>query len=675
MAAIPATIRHRAEQLRREIEHHRHLYHVLDRQEISDAALDSLKHELSEIEDQFPELRTPDSPTQRVGGAPLPELKPVRHDVRMLSLEDAFSPDELRQWEQRWQKLAGRAKAEYLVDLKLDGLAMSLVFERGIFVRATTRGDGSVGEDVTQNVRTIESVPLRLNLEAAEIPKSARQDIRRGRVEIRGEVVMLKRDFERLNERQRRAGQPEFANPRNVAAGSIRQLDPKLAASRKLTFYAWELVTDLGQPTLSASYEILKSMGVKVNPFARICRSLADVETVHAETFQRRERLAFWIDGLVVKINDRRLYDRLGVVGKTPRAAIAYKFPAEQVTTLVEGIQFQVGRTGAVTPVAHLRPVQVAGTTVSRATLHNLDEIRRLDVRIGDTVILQKAGDIIPDVVQVLKNLRPAGSKVMPAPSGCPVCGRKLERREGEVIVYCPFPDCPARQRESLYHFVSKKALDIDGLGPSTIDVLIDEGLVRSPQDFFRLRAKQLEGLPLFAETKAEKLIRSIDRSRSVPLDRFIYSLGIRHVGEQTAVDLAHHFRSLDRFIEASVEALASVPNIGSVVAKSIAAFFLDPVHRRNLSALRRELTIRSAPRPTGTQLRGKVVVVTGTLETLSREVAHEKIRTAGGTVGTSVGRSTAYLVVGQKPGSKLAQAEKLGIPVLTEQEFLRMVQ
>ncbi len=673
MKQVPSHIRARAAKLRQEIERHRYLYHVLDRQEISDAANDSLKHELSRLEAQYPELMTPDSPTQRIGGQPLPELKTVPHRQRMLSLNDVFSADELAAWEQRWQKLAPRSRSDYLVDLKLDGLAVSLLYERGLLVRAATRGDGATGEDVTHSIRTIESVPLRLRLD--DLGQPQRRTVLNGTVEIRGEVVMLKRDFEALNRRQARAGKPVFANPRNVAAGSIRQLDPKLTASRKLRFYAWELVTDFGQPTLAASYELMRKLGVKVNPEAVVCPDIAAVQIAHARAQRQREQLPFWVDGVVVKVNDRELYQRLGVVGKSPRAAVAYKFPAEQATTVVDAIQVQVGRTGALTPVAHFRPVQLAGTTVARATLHNADEIKRLDVRVGDTVIIEKAGDIIPDVVQALTQLRPTGTKAFQMPKHCPVCRHPVRRKDGAVAHYCSNPTCPARAREALYHFASKKAFDIDGLGPNTIDVLVDEGLVSQPADFFELTAPQLIGLPLFAETKSKNLIAAIDAARRVSLNRFIFSLGIRHVGEQTAIDLAQHFHSIKVLMAADAPQLTVVPNIGSVVAKSIAWFFARPANQKRVERLLAAVSLLPLPRLKNAKLEGQTVVVTGALATISREEAHALIRAAGGTVGSAVSKQTAYLVVGDNPGSKLAAAERYGVPVIDEQTFKRMVE
>ncbi len=661
----------RLAQLRAAIDQYRYEYHVLDRQSISDAALDSLKRELTQLEERHPELITPDSPSQRIGGAPLLGFTKVPHSQRMNSLADVFSVDELRAWDERWRKLQPQGRTGYLIDLKLDGLAVNLRYDRGLFVQAATRGDGLVGEDVTRNVKTIEAVPLRLR--TASLSATHRRALT-GIVEVRGEIVMLKKDFAALNRRQEKLGQLVFANPRNVAAGSIRQLDPSIAASRKLSFYAWELVSDLGQRTLSDAYDLLRRLGLPVNPRATTGASLDDIIRFHQQVFADRDRLPFWIDGIVVKVDDRRLYRDLGIVGKTPRAAVAWKFAAEQVTTVVEDIAVQVGRTGALTPVAHLRPVEVAGTTVARATLHNADEVARLNVRVGDTVVIQKAGDVIPDVVQVIMNLRPKTAPPWRMPIHCPVCRSAVHRRTGEVVAYCSNPKCPARERESLYHFVSKKAFDITGLGPSTVDVLIEEGLVKEPADFFHLQSDDLVGLPLFAEIKSEKLTAAVDSARRVRLDRFIYALGIRHVGEQTAIDLARYFGSIKQLMAAAALSIARVPNVGSVVAESIQAWFELTRNRKLVARLMREVRIMPMESLRHTPLFGKTVVITGSLATMSREEAEEAVRRAGGKTSGSVSAKTAYVVVGSEPGSKATKAKKLKVPTLAETEFKKLL-
>lgn len=668
--------RQRLTQLRRAIDEYRYEYHVLDRQSISAAALDSLKHELTQLETAFPDLITADSPSQRVAGQVLPGFTKARHRVRMVSLADVFTVDELRGWDERWRKLQPLARTDYLVDLKLDGLAVSLVYDHGVLARAATRGDGQVGEDVTQNVRTIEAVPLRLRTEGLEAATT--RLVTTGRIEVRGEIVMLKKDFEALNRRQQRSGQPTFANPRNVSAGSIRQLDPAVTASRQLHFFAWELVTDLGATTLADQYRLIRQLGIPVNPKAKVCATLDGLLDFHTEIEKDRERLPFWIDGVVIKINRRDVYAQLGLVGKTPRAAVAWKFAAEQATTVVEDIVVQVGRTGALTPVAHLRPVSVAGTTVARATLHNADEIARLDVRVGDTVIIQKAGDIIPDVVKVIGRLRPASSRPWKMERRCPVCRQAVRQSDG-VIVYCQNPNCPARQRESLYHFVSRKAFDITGLGPSTVDVLVEENLVKTPADFFTLKVEQLNGLPLFAEIKSEKLVAAIAAAKTIRLDRFIYALGIRHVGEQTAIDLAKYFGSVEAIIETAKDDDAGkflqVPNIGQVVADSVRHWWYL---KTNVAVVKKlfvaGVQIESLPRTQHSALSGKTVVVTGTLERMSRAEAHEAIRRAGGKVADSVSGKTGYVVVGADAGSKADRARTLGVPTLTEEEFRRLL-
>lgn len=662
----------RLTQLRAAIDRYRYEFHVLDQASISEAALDSLKHELSLIETAYPELITPDSPSQRIAGKPLAGFSKVRHTQRMMSLADVFSADELAAWDERWRKLRPTATTDYLLDLKLDGLAISLRYEGGQLRQAATRGDGTIGEDVTVNVRTMDSVPLRLRVE--ELPSSLRRRVETDVVEVRGEVVMSKKEFSLLNKEQAKRGQPLYANPRNVAAGSIRQLDPKMTAQRHLEFYAWELVTDLGQTTVNEAYRLLKNFGFKTNPRAKVCASLAELQTMHERFFKERETLPFWIDGAVVKLNNLALYRDLGFVGKTPRGAVAWKFAAEQATTVIEDIVVQVGRTGALTPVAHLQPVHVAGTTVSRATLHNADEVARLDVRIGDTVIIQKAGDIIPDVVAVVPELRPASSKRWLMPTKCPVCATPAERKKGEAITYCPNAGCSARQRENLYHFVSKKALDITGLGPSTVDVLVEEKLVNTPADFFNLQADQLIGLPLFAETKASKLIDGITAARKVPLSRLIFALGIRHVGEQTAIDLAQAFRTMDRLMAAGPEDIARVQNVGSVVAGSVHAWFNDRRNRDLVRRLVQEISIMPVNKTTNGKLAGKSYVVTGTLSSLSREEAHAMIRAAGGTVSSSVSKKTTGVIVGAEPGSKAEKARQLGVPILTEAQFRNLL-
>ncbi|PIS42290.1 MAG: NAD-dependent DNA ligase LigA [Candidatus Kerfeldbacteria bacterium CG08_land_8_20_14_0_20_40_16] len=667
-------VKERIEKLRQEINHHRYLYHVLDKQEISDAALDSLKHELDELERKFPELITPDSPTQRVGGKPLDEFKKVQHKLPMLSLTDAFLFKEIQEWETRNKKLLPlETKLDYYAELKIDGLAVALIYKKGILWKGATRGDGKIGEDVTENLKTIEAIPLRVNLEnfSQSIQKKVAEEL-----EVRGEIFMKKADFDQLNEIQEKNKQPKFANPRNAAAGSIRQLDPKITASRKLSFMAYSLVTDLGQKTHQESHELLEALGFRAGTnLNQYCPDLQAVEKYHSEVNKKRNSLPFWIDGIVININDQQTFGRLGVVGKAPRGAIAYKYPAEQATTVVEDIQVQVGRTGALTPVAHLKPVRVAGSTVARATLHNEDEIKRLDVRIGDTVIIQKAGDIIPDVVKVLSKLRTGKEKKFKMPVTCPICGSKVIRRTGEVAYYCSNKNCFAIQKEKIYHFVSKKAFDIEGLGPKIIDQLLENNLIKDVSDIFSFTASDLEPLERFAEKSAANIIEAVEKAKKITLARFIYALGIRHVGEETAIDLANHFRTISRLQKASFDDLNKIYEIGEVVARSISDFFRD---NRNLQLIARLLNqgikIKEPEVRKKTAASGKAFVVTGTLPSLSREEAKTKIREAGGKAASSVSPSTDFVIAGDNPGSKYEKAKKLGVKIISEKELLNLL-
>lgn len=655
-----AQAKQRIAKLRDEINHHRYLYHVHDTQEISEAALDSLKHELSELEAEFPSLITPDSPTQRVAGEPLPGFKKVVHSQRMLSLNDAFSFEDLEKWEQRLLKLVD-PPLTYYAEIKMDGLAVNLRYEDGVFVQGSTRGNGSVGEDVTANLRTIEDIPLRLH---GTYPKV---------VEVRGEVYMSKAQFEILNA----AADGKYANPRNTAAGTIRQLDPKLVAERKLNFMAYDCISDVEVMNHSEIHEYLQTLGFRSNPLNQKCASLTQVQTYYERIQKQRESLDYWIDGIVINVDSLSTFKTLGVVGKAPRGATAYKFPAEQTTTIVEDIQIQVGRTGALTPVAHLQPVLVAGTTVRRATLHNDDEIKRLDVRVGDTVVIEKAGDIIPDIVQVLINLRPANTKPYRFPKQCPACGTSVQRKETEVAYYCPNPQCPAKDKERLYHFVSKNGLDIEGIGPRIIDQLFAVGLVNTFADIFKIKAEDLLSLEGFAQKSAENVIKEIDNSKTVLLPKLLQGLGIRHVGEETAISLAHSFPTLQQLQNATLVELQSVPDIGDVVAQSVYAYFHDPIQKSQLEDLLQYLTVRNPVEPlraTSLLVTGKTFVLTGTLHTMTRDEAKQKIRLAGGKVSGSVSKKTDYVVAGDDPGSKYDKAKEIGVTILSEAEFVKML-
>ncbi|RJO59527.1 NAD-dependent DNA ligase LigA [Candidatus Parcubacteria bacterium] len=658
----------RIQKLREQIDYYRYQYHVLDRSEISDAALDSLKHELQNLEEQFPEFITPDSPTQRIGGQPLDKFQKAPHLVPMLSLNDVFEIAEVQAWFERIKKLLGSTEeVDFFGELKIDGLALSLTYQNGLLVRASTRGDGRIGEDVTQNAKTIEAIPLRLKpLKRLDLPVN---------VEIRGEVYMKKKVFKELNKIQKKRGEPEFANPRNASAGAVRQLDPKITASRKLSFLAYDIATDIGVQTHKQVHEILQDLGFESGKFNLRCQNLNEIEKYHQATNDRRESFPYWIDGNVISVNQLGIFKKLGVVGKTPRGAIAYKFPAAQATTVVEDIQVQVGRTGALTPVAHLRPVKIAGTTVSRASLHNLDEINRLGLKIGDTVILEKAGDIIPDVVQVLSKFRTGREKNFKMPSKCPVCHSKVKKRDGEVAYYCTNKKCFAQSLERLQHFVSKNALDIEGLGPKILEQLWNADLIRQPADLFRLTKAELEPLERFAEKSAENIVNSIRAARRVSLARFINALGIRHIGEQTSIELANHFLDFTRLKSASLEKLLEIPEVGEIMARSLVGYFADPENRKFLHQLEKLIRIEPVkPKASSGRLAKKTIVVTGTLGNFSREEAKTAIREAGGHWLNSVSSKTDYVVVGENPGSKAGKAKKLGVKILSEKEFREML-
>ena len=690
--------RERIEKLRKEINYHRYRYHVLDRQEISDAALDALKHELVQLEEQFPELVTSDSPSQRVAGKPLAKFHKVRHRVRMTSLTDAFSADEMRAWETRIQKLLPGERLRYFAEAKGDGFAVSLTYRNGVFAVGATRGDGIIGEDVTESIKTIEAIPLALAPDAGLRREAALQSmldafprVRKAierippELEVRGEVYMTKKAFALVNREQEKKGLPAFANPRNIAAGSVRQLDPAVTRARRLSFFAWDLVTDCGQETHEEEHLIMKVLGFPTVPLAERCHSLDEAIAFSGAVGKKRESLPFLIDGVVVQVNEGRLFERLGIVGKAPRGAIAFKFPAKEATTVVEGITVQVGRTGILTPVAALRPVLIGGVLVSRATLHNQDEITRLGVKIGDTVVVERAGDVIPAVTGVLKRLRPKNARAFRMPAKCPICGSPVVRREQEaggrgkevsVGYYCSNARCAAVQRRNLYHFVSKRALDIEGLGPKNIDAFLENGLIRDAADFFTLQREHIVQLERFGEKSAESIVTAIAAKKRVPLARFLYALGIPHVGEETAMDLARRFGSLEQVRAASLEELSGVRDIGSVVAASIRAWFGAERNQRILARIAkagvRALRERASRVPGA--LRGKTFVLTGGLVAMTRDEAKTKIRECGGDISESVSRKTDYVVVGSDPGSKFDRARELKVKTLSEQAFVRLL-
>ncbi|MBQ8991872.1 NAD-dependent DNA ligase LigA [Candidatus Saccharibacteria bacterium] len=652
----------RIKKLRILINDYRYHYHVLDESTMSEAAADSLKHELTLIEEEYPDLITPDSPTQRVAGKPLDKFTKVTHEQRMISLADVFSREEIREWAARNQKLVPGAKFEYFTDIKMDGLACALHYEDGLLVRAVTRGDGLVGEDVTMNVRTIENVPLRIPAE--------------GKVEVRGEIVIFKKEFEELNERQKKAGEKPFANPRNLAAGSIRQLDPKVAASRPLRFMAYDLVTP-NLPTHFEAYEEIRRLGFQTSGEDRVYKSLDEVFSEIERLRDYRQTLRFNTDGMVIKINDRAIYQNLGIVGKTPRAAVAFKFPAEESTTIVKDIVISIGRTGAATPVAILEPVEVAGSTVRHASLHNADEIARLDVRVGDTVIIYKAGDIIPQVKQVLTELRPEGTVPFDYAAALAAQYPELEfvRPAGEVVYRVKGEDSDLILKRALEYYASKPALNIEGLGTKNVEALVDSKLVSSIPDLYRLTAPEVASLERFAKVSAMNLISAIAASKEAPLAKFITALGIRHVGAQTAVSLANHFQSLSALSNATEEELLSIPDIGKIVAESILAYFADEDNLKMLEELSSLGVSPTFSDASSLPLAGRSYIISGTITGYGREEAEDALRNLGATVTSSVTKTTTALITGAKPGqSKLDKATKLGIPVLGEEDFFALV-
>jgi DNA ligase (NAD+) len=702
---VKQNIKDRIEKLKKEINYHRYLYHVLDRQEISDAALDSLKNELFKLEQKYPELITPDSPTQRIGGEPLDKFAKARHSSPMMSLFDAFTERDMRDWEERMKRLTiddlrMSNKLDYYSELKMDGLAVSLVYEKGVLTVGATRGDGRVGEDVTRNLKTIEAIPLKLRepseeeLEVIGVARKARQAVRRavleGKVEARGEVIMTKEVFNELNRKYKKEGKPIFANPRNAAAGSIRQLDPKVAAERKLDFYVYSLtvgaIHELPLRKHEQEHKLAELLGFKVLKQNKYCQDLDEVIKFHHYWEKHKGKLPFECDGVVVKVNDLSLWPRLGVVGKGPRYMMAYKFAAEQAATRVEDVVWQVGRTGVLTPIAALSPVYIGGVTVSHASLHNMDEIRRLGLKIGDTVILERAGDVIPKVVKVLPNLRNGQEKKISLPRKCPICEARVEKIPGEVAYRCSNKNCYAVNLRRLIHWASKGALDIDGLGPKIIEQLVKEGLVSDISDFYVLKEGDLKPLERFADKSAENLIKAINDKKEVDLARFIYGLGIRHVGEETALLLAKQFQIPDsrfqisdlikRFKSISLEELEKLPDVGPIVAKSIYSWFRDKHNLAILEKLEKNgvRIISRKSKVESRKLSGKTFVLTGALESLTRNEAKAKIRELGGSVSSSVSKNTDYVVAGADPGSKYDKAVKLGIKIMSEEEFIKLI-
>lgn len=675
---LTSEIRQRAQALRDEINHQRYLVHVLNQEDLSEAALDSLKHELSQLEQDYPALITPDSPTQRVAGKPAEGFTKVQHQERMLSLNDVFSFDELEGWQERIGKLAD-IHGGYFCELKLDGFAVSLIYQDGLLVQAATRGDGSVGEDVTLNARTIEGIPLKL------------KETYPGRFEVRGEVYISRKDFEKLNIAQEKAGLPLFANPRNLAAGSMRQLDPKLTAARHLSFFAYGIAGNHGLETHQEEHALASKLGLPVEKHSQLCETLEEVKDFLTTWESKRKTLPYQTDGAVINLNNEALFKQLGVIGKAPRGAVAFKYAAEQGTTILRDIELRVGRTGAVTPVAHLDPVKLAGTTVARATLHNEDEIIRKDLHIGDTVVVQKAGDIIPEVLQSVPSLRPKNAVPYHYPTE--IMGVKLVRKEGEAAHYVDVSALEEKGgdvvldellKRRIEHYASRSCMDITGLGEKVVARLVDAGLVTSVADLYSLTTEELLGVEGFAQLSAENLVKGIAESKHRPLPRLLFGLGIRHVGIETALLLAQFVKgtvnlreAVTLLREASLEELSALPDVGPVVSESIYRYFRNGREQEVLDQL-----LDSGVEPAQTQLivppsvdteklrelfEGKTVVLTGTLSVLTRDEAGDLIRSVGGKISTSVSKETDYVLAGEKAGSKLAKAEELGVKVLDE--------
>lgn len=664
--AVPKEAQTRIKFLKDEIERHNYLYYVLDQPEISDAEYDRLMQELIRLEQEYTQLQTPDSPTQRVGGAPLAIFNSVRHRVPLLSLANAFDEAELKAFDSRVKKALGTdSEVEYTAELKIDGLTIALTYENGLLVQAATRGDGVEGEDVTANVKTIKSVPLKL-------PSPVN-------IGIRGEVYIKKADFERLNRQREKDGEALFANPRNAAAGSLRQLDPKITASRPLDIYCYDILYIEGQiiTTQWEGFELLKRFHLKSNPEAKLCRGIKEAIEFCKYWTENRHSLAYEIDGIVIKVNSLQAQTDLGFTAKAPRAKVAYKFPAEQVETKVKGIEVNVGRTGAITPVAILEPVKVAGSTVSRATLHNEDNVRSKDIRIGDWVVIQKAGDVIPEVVRSLPEKRNGSEQIFEMPKVCPECNSAIFREPGEAVARCIGATCPAQLREGIIHFVSRDAMNIEGLGEAIVIQLIETGLIHDVADLYRLRFEDLAGLERFGTKSATNLLKAIEQSKTNNLGRLLFALGIRHVGAGAARELAERFGSIQKLMDATFEDLTAIPAIGPKIAASIVRYFNEPHNRELIKKLIDsgvnvfEKVSSDIPQT----LAGKTFVVTGTLTSYSRSEVEEVIRNHGGKAVSSVSKNTNYVLAGSEPGSKLQKAQELGVKIITEDQFKELLE
>ncbi|MFH1232514.1 MAG: NAD-dependent DNA ligase LigA, partial [Patescibacteria group bacterium] len=701
-------IEKRIEKLKKEINYHRYAYHVLDKLEISDAVLDSLKNELQQLEQQYPKFITLDSPTQRVGGLPLEKFQKVQHSAPMISLFDAFSQQDMIDWQKRLEKILitkdilqtkQKTGVDYYCELKMDGLAVALIYEQGKFVLGATRGDGEVGENVTQNLKTIEAIPLILRRpEKSELIKIGLTDesieklyqvLEYGKFEARGEAIMPNNVFVDLNKKYKKQGRSELANPRNAAAGSIRQLDSKLTAERKLDCHIYSLATDLGLMYHEQEHELAKLLGFKVLKQNKYCKNLEETIKFHDYWEKHRDEVLFDCDGVVIVVNNLSLWEELGVVGKGPRYIMAYKFAAEQATTILEDVVWQVGRTGVLTPTAHLKPVQVYGVVISRATLHNMDEIKRLGLKINDTVVIERAGDVIPKIVKVLTGLRQENEKEINEPKKCPNCGGVVIKKPGEVAYRCINKDCYAINLRNLTHWASKNAIDIDGLGPKIIEQLMKQKLVKDISDFYQLTIGDLKPLERFAEKSAKNLIKAIAVKKQVELLRFLFGLGICHVGEETALLLTKQLgirnqelrirELIDYFKNLTLEDLEKLPDVGPIVAKSIYDWFHDKHNIELLLKLEKNgLTVKTQitdhSSSVARKLSGKIFVLTGALSNLTRDEAKVKIRELGGDISSSVSKNTSYVIAGADPGSKFNNAKKLGVKIINEKEFSELI-
>lgn len=666
---IPKEVLARYKSLVEVVKKHGYLYHTLDKPEISDEAYDSLVRDIEKIEEDYPGIKTKDSPSERIGGEVLKEFSKVTHSSRQWSFDDAFTFEDLQKWDKKTKNFIEKAglqneKVEYCCELKIDGLKIVLTYENGKLVKGATRGDGTVGEDVTINVKTIKSIPLNLKKNIS--------------ITVVGEAWMGKKDLEKINKERVKNNEEPFANTRNVAAGSVRQLDSKITAKRNLNYFAYDidLIEGSFPENQSDEIDLLQKLGFEVNPNHKVFSNLNDIHKYYKNWETKKEKLDYGLDGVVIKINSRKIQDAIGYTAKSPRWGVAYKFKAEQVTTVVEDIVLQVGRTGVLTPVAHLRPVLVAGSTVSRATLHNEDEIRRLDVRIGDTVILQKAGDVIPDIVSVVKELRGKNIKEFVWPKYVNSCGGdgSIERVPGQAAWRCVYPDSLEQIKRKFHHFVSKKAFDINHCGPKIVDILLEENLISEYADIFTIKKGDLMSLPRFGEKSVNNILDSIENSKDVTLPRFLVSVSIPQVGEETAIDLSKHFKTIEKLRDARFEELEVLPGIGPIIARSLVDFFKNKENIKVVNNLLKQVRIKKEEKNTSNVFSGKKFVVTGTLPTLSRDEAKNLVRRNGGLVSESVSKDTDYLICGENPGSKLQKAEEYGTKILSEKEFLALI-